>query len=360
MFKVKSLLNEYTTLGINMRTFRYISIFLVAITALLCWQRYQSPYQLLEGKIFGTYYKIKIKTNNINNKLQEKVKQTLKQVNHQMSVFDPNSEISQINQTAAAKSIKLSAEMSEIMRSSALIYRQSSGAFDPTVGKLVELWGFGTKEQKTVPDTAKIKEILAYTGFSKLKFADDFSSLQKSDARTYINLSAIAKGYGVDKIAELLENEGYHDFLVEIGGEIVARGSNRKGEGWVIGVAAPAASHSNNIMAVGLKDYAVATSGDYRNYFYENHHRYAHTISPKTGYPVEHNLASVTVFASNCMSADAYATAIMSLGEDKGMTFAKQHNLPIIMIIRDQAQQKFKLEYSPAARDLIGEGNGTD
>lgn len=198
--------------------------------------------------------------------------------------------------------------------------------------------------------------MLKYTGFDKLKFADGYSRVKKSNDNIYINLSAIAKGYGVDRIAKLLEDEGYTDFVVEIGGEVVARGSRSEEEkGWKIGVVKPAETPETAFVA-DLRNAAVATSGDYRNYYYKDGKKYSHTISPKSGYPVEHNLASVTVFDDNCMDADALATAAMSMGETKALKFAADNNLALVMFVREE-DGSLKTLVSDKARKILGRIN---
>lgn len=338
-----------------MRIFKYFSIFLIlsAIGYYLYTER--SPYIVMSGKTMGTYYNIKIKSNSQNNDLHSKVKQKLEQFNKEMSVFDPESEISKINNAKAQEWVELSPEMAQVMKDAHKIYRMSNGAFDPTVGKLVDLWGFGASIPKSIPTQEEINAVLKFTGFNKIKFSEDYSRLKKMHNDTYINLSAIAKGYGTDKIAALLEEEGYKDFVVEIGGEVVARGErDEKVKGWNIGVVKPAKGKEENSYIVTLKNSAVATSGDYRNYFYVDNKKYSHTISPKTGYPVEHNLASATVFYKNCMDADAIATAVMSMGENKALKFANDNNIAVIMFVRD-GEDNMQTILSEKAKKLIGE-----
>lgn len=338
-----------------MRVFKYFSIFLILSSVGYYLFIEHSPYIVMSGKTMGTYYNIKIRTDKENNILHGKVKQKLEDINSEMSVFDPQSEISKINDAPADVWIDLSPEMSDVMRDAYKIYKLSNGAFDPTVGRLVDLWGFGVSIPKTVPTKEEIATILKSTGFDKIKFADNYSRLKKTDKDTYINLSAIAKGYGTDQIAALLEAEGYKNFVVEIGGEVVARGTRDDyAKGWKIGVVKPSKSQEENSYVVTLKNSAVATSGDYQNYFYVDNKKYSHTISPKTGYPVEHNLASATVFYENCMDADAIATAIMSMGENKALKFANDNNLAVIMFIRD-GEENIQTILSTKAKKIVGE-----
>ena len=241
-----------------MRILRYFSIFFVLGYAAWYFYAGDKPYQSISGQTMGTYYNVKIRTRKEDNMLPQKIRQRLDELNREMSVFDSESEISRLNNAKAGEWIDLSPEMSKVMKDSAKIWRLSGGAFDPTVGRLVDLWGFGASVPKKAPSEAEIKEVLKYTGFDKLKFADGYSRVKKSNDNIYINLSAIAKGYGVDRIAKLLEDEGYTDFVVEIGGEVVARGSRSEEEkGWKIGVVKPAETPETAFVA-DLRNAAVS------------------------------------------------------------------------------------------------------
>lgn len=337
-----------------MRFIRNFSMLFIVL--LVGWYLYagQKTYQIISGQTMGTYYNIKIRSDSENNTLPSKIKQKLEDINREMSVFDSQSEISKINNAKAGEWIELSQPMAVVMKDAAKIWRLSGGAFDPTVGKLVDLWGFGAGTPKKMPTKEEIKAVLKYTGFEKIKFANNYSRLKKSYDDTYINLSAIAKGYGVDQIAKLLEDEGYTDFVVEIGGEVVARGKrSSEDKGWKVGVVKPTEAEENAYI-VNLQNLAVATSGDYRNYYYTGDKKYSHTISPKNGYPVEHNLASVTVFNKNCMEADAVATAVMSMGEKKALKFANDNQLAIIMFVRDK-EDNLQTIISEKAKKIVGE-----
>ena len=309
-------------------------------------------YQTLDGKVFGTYYSVKIATESLNPNVQQDIVRTLEQINNRMSVFEPYSEISQINRSPANIPLHLSRQMALIMQTSAKINRISKGAFDPTVGKLVELWGFGTQNNPPIPTPKKIAETLSYSGFDKLEFNPDYSELKKKDSRTFLNLSAIAKGYAVDKIAELLDLYGYKNYLVDIGGEMRVSGQrDDKSNGWNIGVATPKKHSKDNLFAMSLSNIAVATSGDYQNFTYYEGKKIAHAISPQTGYPVSDRLASVTVLDKSCMQADAYATGLLVLGFSKGLQLAEENHIPAIFIIRNQ-DDTFAVHFSSDAKFL--------
>lgn len=338
-----------------MRILKYISILAVVLIALVYVRENSSRYKIIKGNVFGTHYSVKIKTKDNINKLRDKIKVELEYINKHMSVFENDSEISNINHAEAGIWIPISPSLSYVLKNSQKVYTQSQGMFDPTVGKLVELWGFGVNKEHVIPQDNEIKEILSYTGFDKIQFNNDFSELKKEQKNTYINLSAIAKGYGVDKVAEVLHQNGYYNFIIDIGGEVRVSGRrSKKLKGWKVGVASPQKSNPNNVLILALRDYSVATSGDYRNFFTKDNKKFSHTISPKTGYPVENDLTSVTVFHQECMLADAYATAIMSLGGDKGLKLANQLNLAAILLIR-APNDEIKMNFSDQAKQLIGD-----
>ncbi len=339
-----------------MRLFKYISTaaLLLALAFVLDSRRIAAPH-LLSGKVFGTYYHVKIAGQAPSPDLEKRIEQVFDDVNRHLSVFTPESEINRLNRAAIGEKFNLSPDLALLLKTSAEINRQSDGYFDPTVAPLVNLWGFGPRGKvEKIPDPKQIDAVLSTVGFHQLHFAPDFRSVVKKNQQTSLNLSAIAKGYAVDKIASLLENDGIRNYIVEIGGEIKAAGEKSPGKSWTVGVAFPSADVSGNILALQLKDMAVATSGDYHNFFNWNGKRYAHTISPFDGRPIEHNLASATVLAPDCMTADAYATAIMALGEDRGLALAEKLNLPVILFVRE-ADDSIKSVYSSAAASYMGE-----
>ncbi len=314
-----------------MRFVRYISIFILIGAAVFFIYRYSPHYQIIKGEIFGTYYTVKIKTDNKNPQLKTLIEKRLQEINASQSVFLNDSEISLINQAKSGKKIKLSEDMRTVLRAADKVYRQTKGAFDPSLGKLIELWGFGA-DKKITPDDKEVKKALQAVGFSKFKFTQDYQYITKSRNDLFLNLSGIAKGYGVDEIAALLEREGYKDFIVEIGGEIKTKGYRSDGrEAWVVGINKPSASSYENIMAISLSNMAVATSGNYRNFYESNGKVFGHTISSKTGYPVETDVLSASVFDTSCMMADAYATAMVVLGVEKALDFADKHNLKAVL-----------------------------
>jgi len=340
---------------VKSRLLKYLLLIAGAAAVIYYYAHSRQPYQIMSGETMNTYYRIKIRTDKENNLLHNAVRDELQQINHEMSVFENSSEISQINNDDSGEWIDLSPEMSEVLKDSYKTYTESDGYFDPTVGKLIDLWGFGTsRNSQRIPDDEKITEALKSIGFNKLQFNKNFTRIKKANPDIKINLSALAKGYGVDRIAGLLDRNGYTDYIVEIGGEVKARGNRvPDGKGWNVAVVKPDQTN-DNAYVVKLQNFSVATSGDYRNFFYHKDKRYSHTISPKDGYPVEHNLASATVFHQSCMHADALATAIMAMGEKKGLAFANKNNLAVVLFVREE-NNTFKPLFSNEAKKLLGE-----
>ncbi len=318
-----------------MRIFHYISILLFTMVIGALIYMYSPCYQIIKGQIFGTYYNIKIKTDKKDSQLKNEISQRLAEINSLMSVFEKDSEISLINLAPAQQKIELSSDMSKVIKASDLVYRQTEGYFDPSLGKLIDLWGFGSSKPSE-PSTTEVKQALKNSGFNKLRFSKDFRYLIKNNSQIMLNLSAIAKGWAVDEIALLLDKKGYSDYMVEIGGEIKTKGFREEnGEPWTIGINRPSAHSSDNIMVISLSNMAVATSGNYRNFYSRDGRILGHTISHLTGEPVESDVASVSVFHDSCMMADAYATAIVAMGIERGLKFANRHNLKVMIFDQD-------------------------
>jgi len=318
-----------------MRIFHYVSIVLFTIIVGAFIYQYSPHYYIIKGKIFGTYYNIKIKTDNKDARLKDEISQRLAEINSLMSVFEKDSEISLINEAPARQKIELSSDMSKVIKAADKVYRQTDGYFDPSLGRLIDLWGFGASSARE-PSDDEIKQALKNSGFNKLKFSRDFRYLTKTNSQIMLNLSAIAKGWAVDEIAALLDNKGYNDYVVEIGGEIKTKGFREEnGEAWTIGINRPTAHSSDNIMVISLSNMAVATSGNYRNFYSHDGRVLGHTISHQTGEPVESDVASVSVFHDSCMMADAYATAIVAMGIERGLQFANRHNLKVMIFDKD-------------------------
>ena len=234
--------------------------------------------------------------------------------NQTFSTYIPTSEISTINNSSGI--IEISPEFYFLLKESKMIYDQTNGYFDPTIGPIVNAWGFGPDKVESLPDNREIRKIMNYVGLDKIKF--DSLSLNKQYRESYIDFSAIAKGYAVDVITRYLDNKNLSNYFVEIGGEVRASGKNISDKYWLVGVEDPKFSLSSDIFAtVSLNNLSLATSGNYRNFYNLKDSLVYHTIDPKSGYPSRSNMLSASVFAKSCFIADAYATSFMVLGFEK-------------------------------------------
>jgi len=283
------------------------------------------------GYTMGTSYQIKIAQVEIEKALYQRMAKSidsvLVEINRQMSTYQPQSEISVFNRTESTAPFPVSDGFMTVTREALHLYESSGGAFDATVAPLVNLWGFGpTGEATVIPEEKQIAALQKYVGSGKLEIVDSLH-IRKTIPELQLDLSAIAKGYGVDMAAQWIGQKGFTNYMVEIGGEVMARGLNATKEPWKIGIDRPKYANlpGQDLQGIlALKDVAVATSGDYRNYFEFQGQKYSHTIDPRTGKPVTHNLASVTIIAENCTKADGIATAVMVMGYEKGFDWLQQ------------------------------------
>ena len=281
----------------------------------------------------GTTYHIKVVSEEIDSdELKVDVEKQLAHLNQVFSTYIPHSEISQLNREHG--NLMVSEELMKVLSLSDEIHRRSKGAFDPTVGPLVELWGFGPSGPRDgVPSDFDIRKALALSGFENVFLRDN--SIEKPEGMV-IDLSAIAKGYAVDVISELLDGMGEHQYMVEIGGEVRAKGYNDRRNLWQIGIEAPDENSRRLLRVVPIKNMAMATSGDYRNFFNFRGQAYSHTLNPNTGWPVSHNMASVTVLHATAVYADGLATAFSVMGPTATMEFAEANKLLVLAIIREE------------------------
>ena len=290
----------------------------------------------LTGDTMGTRYHITVVadvTPGQQSRLQESIDRELLLINQQMSTYLPDSELSQLNNAPVGEPVTVSPALFDVLALGLEVSWLTGGAFDYTVGGLVDLWGFGPVERLPEPPAAALlAERLASTGFQQISLNLGTSSVTRATPVS-IDLSAIAKGYAVDVLAEQLAGQGFADYMVEIGGEIRVSGRNPGGRLWQIAVEQPDGGHSVN-RVIPVSGVAIATSGDYRNYFEQDGKRYSHTIDPRTGYPITHRLASVTVVANSAAYADAMATAMMVLGPEAGQVLAGQLDLAIYQLIK--------------------------
>jgi len=305
----------------------------------------QQPHVVrLSGQTMGTTYTV-VAIHRIENiedqRVLNAIEGRLKRVNDSMSNWDPASEISRFNARRTLKPIEISAEIAEVMTAAYEVHRQSDGQFDVTLGPLIDLWGFGAApDANRVPSDEEIEDALAKVGQDEvLALLEQPARLKKKNTDTTVYLASLAKGYGVDQVAEALEALGFTDYLIEIGGDLLASGFNQNGSPWRIGIEQPVTGNRKVENIVQISGLGMATSGDYRNYFSADGRRYSHIIDAKTGKPVTHQTASVTVLADTAMLADAWATALLALGQDRGMDISEKFNLAALFITRDDSGQ---------------------
>lgn len=307
------------------------------------------------GKTMGTSYNITICAGPKDNKIRPVhplIKEELERINDWMSTYLADSELSRFNRFEGREWLDVSPATAQVVKEAQRVSRATKGAFDVTVGPLVKLWNFGPDPgPMRVPESKAIEAARARVGFEKLEVRDDPPALRKLQSDLSVNLSAIAKGFGVDRVAELLDRLDIKNYLVEIGGEVRTRGTKLDGSIWRIGVEMPADNKRVVNEIVELRNLSLATSGDYRNFFIDGEKRYSHTIHPRTGMPVEHSLASVTVIRPTCMEADALATALMVLGPEEGFAFASEHDIAALFLVREN--DAFTRKPTPAFESLV-------
>lgn len=283
-----------------------------------------------------------------------RVEAVLAQVNQQMSNWDAGSEISVLNASATTAPIAVSDDLAHVLRASNDIHAASEGQFDVALGPLIEAWGFGAKGATVqTPSEARIEAALSSAGRASPLHMQN-GALVKSDAASQLYLSGIGKGHGVDRVASALQSFGLNDYLVEIGGDLVTSGRNRDGLPWQIGIETPEMANRRVQQIVGVSGLAVATSGDYRNYYEKDGQRYTHILDATTGRPITHTTASTTVLAGDAMQADAWSTAMLTLGRDRGLGIAEQHDIAVLFIDRAADGSGFVTTASPAYTRLRG------
>lgn len=323
-------------------------LFLIVGTFIIVRQQRLAPYQKDTGFIFGTVYNI-IYQNDDN--LKQDIETELKRVDFSLSPFNKQSIISKINRNENVKTDKMFTDVFILAQS---ISKETDGAFDITVAPLVNAWGFGFKNG-TKPTPHAIDSLKQIVGYEKISLTNE--TVRKKDSRMMLDCSAIAKGYACDVIASFLRKKGIENFMVEIGGEIVTRGINSERLPWKIGVTKPVDDTLDTKQelqtVLNVTNKAMATSGNYRNFYYKNGKKYAHTIDPKTGLPVQHNILSATVLADNCATADAYATAFMVMGLDKAKTVLEKHPELMAYFIYSDEKGNNAVWYSPSLREKI-------
>ncbi|QRM88145.1 FAD:protein FMN transferase [Lacinutrix sp. WUR7] len=312
---------------------KYLGLLLIATVFFAC---KQEPINTkLSGAVFGTSYSIiyDAETN-----YQKQIDSLYYVINKSMSTYQTNSDISKLNRN---ESNSVDTHFEKVLATSKQIYKETEGVFDPTIGTIVNALGFGPEKRIERLDSLKIDSLMQFVGLDKVRIAD--GTVIKKHKNTFIDFNAIAKGYGVDVIADFLESKKVNNYLVEIGGEIRSKGINiERNSAWTVGIDKPNFEGTQSVLeAISLHEAAMATSGTYRKFkIDENGNRYAHILDAKTGYPSKSNILSVSVITSNCMTADAYATAFQAMGIDKTKHFLKRHpELKAFIIFENNKQE---------------------
>ena len=291
----------------------------------------------ISGPTMGTTFQVKIAREDMAldaEVLHRAIHARLDEVNRQMSTYREDSEISRFNRSRSTDWVGVSPDFARVLSIAQKISTWSNGAFDVTVGPLVNLWGFGPNAiPDRVPPPDSIAACKARVGHEKVQVDLSASAIKKESAGVYCDLSAIAKGFGVDRVATYLDSLGINRYFVEIGGELRTKGRNHLGQRWRVGIARPS-EYGRLQKALALDNMSMATSGDYHNYFERDGVRYSHTLDPRTGQPITHSLASVSVVHQSCLYADGLATAINVMGPEKGFAFAEARGLAAFMIVR--------------------------
>lgn len=293
---------------------------------------------LLQGKTMGTTYNIKVIVENDSfntESLQKDIDIALVNLNQEMSTYIADSELSLFNQLRSSNPVTISNGLTRVMKEAIRLGELSNGKLDVTIGPLVNLWGFGPEYRlDKVPSNELLQETKNRIGIENITL--NGNKLSKKIDDLYIDLSTIAKGYGVDLIAELIESNGIHNYLVEIGGEMRVKGFKHTGELWHVAIEKPISTERAVQQVIVPKNNAVATSGDYRIYFESEGQRFSHIIDPSSGKPISHKLVSVTVIHPSSMTADGLSTAMMVMGEDEALNFAEKNEIAAYLISKSE------------------------
>lgn len=321
---------------------------LIIGTVLIIRQQQSTPYQKNSGLIFGTTYNV---TYQNADDLQAEIEAELKKVDDQFSMFNSQSIVARLNR---GEKPELTSDFIDVFNLARQVSEDTNGAFDITVAPLVNAWGFGFKHEQ-MPTKEQVDSLRQFIGMQYVNLKGNAISMQK--AGMMLDFSAIAKGYGVDVIARLMERHDIKNFMVEIGGEITTRGINPERVPWKIGVNKPnedALNESHELQTIlNVTDKSMATSGNYRNFYVKGGKKYAHTIDPKTGYPVQHTLLSATVLADHCAKADAYATSFMVMGMDGAKQILERHKELMAYLIYTDRKGNLAVWYSPSLKDKL-------
>lgn len=314
-------------------------VLLLWVLALSACQRDATPAEPLRfsGGTMGTSYTVLVYApESARLRLDAGIQATLSRVVNATSVYEPRSDVSRFNAAAVDAWIPIGEDLYRVMRVALQVAELSEGALEPTILPLVNLWGFGPRGRaEEVPDAEELATTQAKIGWQDLMLRSEPRALLKLAPRE-VDLGGIAKGYGADAVAEYLRAQGYTQFLVDLGGDLVAEGGKADGTSWRIGIEQPVVGERRVFEVVELETAAMVTSGDYRNFFEVDGVRYSHTLDPRTGFPIDHGLASVSVLAETALLADAWSTALMVLGTQAALAMAERHDLSVLLIERSE------------------------
>lgn len=332
------------------KSFIWLAFLILATIWILVRRNQQNDYNSITGFVFGTVYNI---TYQYKGDLKSEIEAELKRFDFSLSPFNDSSVISRVNRN---EELVTDTFFQKCFNRSMEISRDTKGAFDITIAPLANAWGFGFKKG-AFPDSLMIDSLLQITGYDKVKLVD--GKVTKNDPRIMLSCSAVAKGYAVDVVAHFLESKGIKNYIVDIGGEVVVKGKNSQGGLWRIGINKPiddSLSRQKDLQTIlEITNAGLATSGNYRNYYYKDGKKYAHTIDPRTGYPVQHSILSSTVIAKDCMTADALATAFMVMGLEEAEKFCKADPNIDAYFIYSGKDGKFETYFTEGMKKYIKE-----
>lgn len=332
------------------KSFLWLAFLILATIWILARHNQKAEFNTASGLVFGTVYKIAYQ---YKDDLKPEIEAELKRFDQSLSPFNDSSVISRVNRN---EELVTDSFFQTCFNRSMEISRETEGAFDITIAPLANAWGFGFKKG-AFPDSLTIDSLLQITGYEKVKLEN--GKVIKQDPRTMLSCSAVAKGYSVDVVARLLDRKGIKNYMIDIGGEVVVKGKNATGDLWRIGINKPyddSLSVKQDIQIIlNLTDVGMATSGNYRNYYYKDGKKYAHTIDPRTGYPVQHSILSSTVIAEDCMTADALATSFMVMGLEEAEKFCKAHPMIDAYFIYSGKDGNFETYYTEGIKKYLAQ-----
>jgi FAD:protein FMN transferase len=326
---------------------KFFLIFLCSLLLAGC-QSQPEHIQEIQGQVFGSYYQIKYRGDFQPDKLRSQLDEFFKQFNNEFSTYQPDSVISQFNRLPVNTKLKVSSRFIQMLQLARTLFEQTQGAFDPTLGPVIRAWGFGGGKNKKAPSESELSLAMQKVGFQHLKWDEKDLTVWKS-ADCSLDVNGFAPGWAADLIGEMLTEKSIHHFMVDISGEILFKGKKTDEANWVTGVEKPSLEYASGVqLAFKIENLAIATSGNYRQFFDDKGHIRSHIINPQTGQPVEHRISSASVLAGSAALADAWSTALMVLGEE-GMDLAEKNGIRVYLIKAD-GPQKFVELMSPGMK----------